>query len=79
MTITKILATSLGVTLTLALIGLQSSVAQPGSGFENRGERYFGRGLQANRAEPDICVTDATAGNPDLYCPSSVASSGLKP
>jgi hypothetical protein len=36
MTNMKIRATALGVTLALALIGAQSSVAQPGSGFENR-------------------------------------------
>jgi hypothetical protein len=40
MTSMKILATAVGVTLLVALLGLQSSVAQPGSGFENRGERY---------------------------------------
>jgi len=34
---TKILATALGATVALALIGLQSSVAQPGSAFETRG------------------------------------------
>ena len=39
MTTIKTLATACGVTLALALIGVQSSVAQPGSEFENRGER----------------------------------------
>ncbi|HEY7297400.1 MAG TPA: hypothetical protein VH684_05620 [Xanthobacteraceae bacterium] len=39
MTGMKTLAIALGVTLALEFIGLQSSVAQPGSGFENRGER----------------------------------------
>ena len=35
----KTLATALGITVAMTLIGAQSSVAQPGSGFENRGER----------------------------------------
>jgi hypothetical protein len=38
MTGMKVLATALGVTLALASIGFQPSIAQPGSGFENRGE-----------------------------------------
>jgi hypothetical protein len=40
MTNMKVLATVLGASVALTLIELQPSVAQPGSGFENRGERY---------------------------------------
>src|SRR5438270_1158831 len=36
---TKTLATALGVTVALALSELQSSVAQPGAGFQNQGIR----------------------------------------
>ena len=37
MTSMKLLATAVSVAAALACIGSQSSVAQPGSGFENRG------------------------------------------
>jgi hypothetical protein len=51
MTSMKMPATVLGITVALALIGVQSSVAQPGSGFENRGERQS-EGFPGYRAYP---------------------------
>jgi hypothetical protein len=45
-----VLAITLGVPLALASIGLQSSVAQPGSGFETRGN-YQSEGLSGQRTQ----------------------------
>src|SRR5215475_11470174 len=63
---TKTLATALGVTVALALGGIQSSAAQPGAGFQNQGIREVPRSDQSllEPQPPPDCAFKGPLSNP---------------
>jgi hypothetical protein len=74
---TKTLATALGVTVALALGGIQSSAAQPGAGFQNQGIREVPRSDQS-LLEPQPPPDCAFKGASDMSNPPTAEETRMK-